>query len=187
VLFCPALPGETTHDFFTEGTMPKSEQGVTFDRFMVIPRTLIFVLRDEHVLLIKGAPTKRLWANLYNGIGGHIEPGEDALSAARRELSEETGLQAGDLRQVGTIIIDAGQPVGILLVVYRGTYAGGDLVASAEGQLEWVPLSRLAQYPLVADLRLLLPRVVGQQPGDPPFAARSFYDEHDQQQLVFND
>lgn len=166
--------------------MPKSEQGITLDRFMVIPRTLIFVTRADQVLLIKGAPAKRLWANLYNGIGGHIEPGEDALSAARRELAEETGLQALDLRQVGTIFIDAGQPVGILLLVFRGRYAGGEVVASSEGQLEWVPLARLEDYPLVADLRLLLPRVLAMQPGEPPFAARSFYDEHDQQQLVFN-
>jgi 8-oxo-dGTP diphosphatase len=166
--------------------MPKSEQGITFDRFMVIPRTLIFVIHADQVLLIKGAPTKRLWADLYNGIGGHIEPGEDALTAARRELAEETGLQADDLRQVGTIIIDAGQPVGILLLVYVGVYAGGELVASSEGQLEWVPLARLEEYPLVADLRLLLPHILAMQPGQPPFAARSFYDERDQQQLVFN-
>ena len=168
--------------------MPKSEQGITFDRFMVIPRTLIFLTREDQVLLIKGAPTKRLWANRYNGIGGHIEPGEDALTAARRELLEETGLQAGTtLRQVGTIFIDAGQPVGILLLVYKGEYAGGELVASAEGQLEWVPLAQLADFPLVADLRLILPRVLAMQPGDPPFAARSFYDKNDQQQLVFNE
>jgi 8-oxo-dGTP diphosphatase len=153
---------------------------------MVIPRTLIFVIHADQVLLIKGAPTKRLWADLYNGIGGHIEPGEDALTAARRELAEETGLQADDLRQVGTIIIDAGQPVGILLLVYVGVYAGGELVASSEGQLEWVPLARLEEYPLVADLRLLLPHILAMQPGQPPFAARSFYDERDQQQLVFN-
>jgi len=56
--------------------MPKSEQGVTFDRYAIIPRTLIFITREGpsglEVLLIKGAPTKRLWANRYNGVGGHV-------------------------------------------------------------------------------------------------------------------
>lgn len=32
---------------------------------------------------------------------GKLEPGEDPESAARRELSEETGLEAGDLRCLG--------------------------------------------------------------------------------------
>jgi 8-oxo-dGTP diphosphatase len=68
--------------------MPKSEQGVNQGRFSVIPRTLIFITHGDKILLIKGSPFKRLWANQYNGIGGHIEKGEDVLSAARRELRE---------------------------------------------------------------------------------------------------
>ena len=52
--------------------MPKSDQGVRNDRYKIIPRTLIFVTRGEQVLLLKGAEHKRLWANQYNGIGGHV-------------------------------------------------------------------------------------------------------------------
>ena len=52
---------------------------------MLIPRTLIFLTCRDLVLLLKGAPHKRLWANRYNGIGGHIERGEDVLTAAQRD------------------------------------------------------------------------------------------------------
>ena len=72
--------------------MPASDQGVSTDRYALIPRVLIFLIRDNQVLLLKGSEDKRLWANRFNGIGGHIEPGEDPLSAAYRELFEETGL-----------------------------------------------------------------------------------------------
>ena len=46
--------------------MPKSDQGVTKDRYTVIPRTAICLQRGESYLLLKGAPTKCLWANKYD-------------------------------------------------------------------------------------------------------------------------
>lgn len=171
--------------------MKKSEQGVTADRYTIIPRSLIFVFRRApstgslEVLLIKGAPAKRLWANQYNGIGGHIERGEDALSAARRELNEETGLSSVDLRLVGTVFIDADDQRGIGLFVFRGEYRGGTLIESTEGQLEWAPVDRLQDLPLVPDLRALLPRILHMQPGDPPFSALYDYDKQEQMHIHF--
>ena len=90
--------------------MPKSDQGITKDRYMLIPRTAIFVRREPagEYLLIKGALTKRLWAGKYNGLGGHVERGENVLFSAQRELLEETGLLA-DLWLCGTVIVDAGR------------------------------------------------------------------------------
>jgi 8-oxo-dGTP diphosphatase len=165
--------------------MPKSDQGVSADRYSIIPRALIFVTRGQQVLMIKGAPNKRLWANQYNGIGGHIERGEDARTAARRELREETGLSNVPLRLVGTVLIDAGENRGIALFVFRGAYTGGELMESAEGRLEWLPLDRLMEFPLVEDLKILLPRVLQTRPEDAPFSALYSYDDQDQLKIVF--
>jgi 8-oxo-dGTP diphosphatase len=163
--------------------MGKSEQAVNNDRYTVIPRVLIFITRPGEVLLLKGAPTKRLWPNQYNGIGGHIERGEDALSAAERELYEESGLRSIDLSMIGTILIDAGEGRGIGLYVFQGEYTGGKLVESREGSLEWIPTDRILDYPLVGDLKTLLPYVLAMGQSDPPFAALYYYDENDVMQI----
>ena len=153
---------------------------------MCIPRTLIFLTRGDSVLLLKGAATKRIWANKYNGVGGHVERGEDVLSSAKRELDEETGLSA-NLRLVGTLLVDVEPATGICVYVFTGECLDGEPRSSEEGRLEWLPFDELDNFPLVEDVAMLLERIRSMGVGEPPFSARSFYDEDEKLIVCFGE
>jgi len=163
-------------------SMPQSDQGITRDRYMIIPRVAVFLRRGDSYLLLQGAPSKRLWANKYNGLGGHIERGEDVLSAAKRELWEETGLTA-ELWLCGTLIVDAGD-IGVGLYIFCGDcpQESGEPAPSKEGTAEWVHIDSLGKLPVVEDLPVLLTKIHALKRGDTPFSARSYYDE--EQKLI---
>lgn len=155
--------------------MPVSDQGVHFKKYSLIPRTLSFLFRNNKVLLIKGAATKRLWPGLYNGIGGHIERGEDVASAAMREVFEETGLIARDFWLCGVVTIDTGPEIGVGLYVFRGENIIGELKSCDEGMAEWIELEHLENYPLVEDISILFPRILISDRLKDPFSAHYQY------------
>jgi len=168
--------------------MPAADQGVGQKRYQLIPRVLIFLTRGREILMIKGSPTKRLWADKYNGIGGHVEQGESVISAACRELQEETGVNGVDLELTAIITIDTGEKSGIGMFVFRGSLTEDavlDLHPSQEGTLEWVHQFDMVSLPLVEDLPVLIPRVLAHRIGEPPFYAVYSYSSEDRLQIQF--
>lgn len=139
--------------------------------YLVTPRVLIFLTSINpasgvrEVLLLKGAPDKRLWANKYNGLGGHVEATEDVYRAAVREVREEAGLAVHDLTLRGVVTIDTGADAtgrhpGVLMFVFVGEATGRALQPGPEGMPEWLPLAEVHASPHVDDLLELLPRAL---------------------------
>ena len=132
-------------------------------RYTVIPRVLVFLTRDDEVLLLRGAPDKKLWAGKYNGLGGHIEPGETPHQAAVREVGEEARLTVETLTLRAVVHVMLAPAPGVLFFVFAGTVSPGELRPSIEGEPVWVARSEINTLPLVEDLPELLPRVL--EPG----------------------
>jgi 8-oxo-dGTP diphosphatase len=166
--------------------MTLSGQRLQPDRYTLIPRTLTFLTRGDEILLIRIGPDRGAWAGLLNGVGGHIERGEDPLASARREIQEETGLTPGDLKLAGVVIVDTGEKPGIGLYVFIGEAPSDELDPGSEGTLEWIPLAELDQDQLVADLPALIPRALAMRENKAPFSALYVYDDNEELTIRFS-
>jgi 8-oxo-dGTP diphosphatase len=163
--------------------MGREEQGlaVSRQRYQVTPRTLCFLRNGDDVLLLKGAPHKRIWANRYNGLGGHVERGEDLMAAVLREAREEAGVTPRDLRLAAVVHVDGGDPLlGVLFFVFAGFVDERTVRESAEGALEWHPLAHLPVDRMAPDLPVILPRIMALPSAAGPLFLSYAYDENDQ-------
>ncbi len=140
--------------------------------YAVIPRVLIFLTHEDKILLLRGAPDKKLWAGKYNGLGGHVEACETPYQAAMRELQEEAGVIPHSLELRGIIHITLPQSPGVILFVFTGVSTETTVHASPEGTPEWISRTALPELPVVEDLPLLLSKVLA--PGGMVFGRYSF-------------
>ncbi len=137
-------------------------------RYKVIPRTLIFIFNKNEVLLIKQNSVEKPGFGKWNGIGGHIEEGENPYIAARREIKEETGLLIEDISLKFITIIPDQKETGVCLFIFSGKSDVKAIKESPEGQLRWISNEHLNDYPLMADLIRLLELVTKQNPNEFP-------------------
>ena len=99
--------------------------------------------RVEVLLIQRGRdPFKGLWALP----GGFVDQNESLADAAARELKEETGITAGELRQVGAFGDPGRDPRGhTISIAFAGWIETGAEATAGDdaAQVKWLPLSDL--------------------------------------------
>jgi 8-oxo-dGTP diphosphatase len=160
-------------------------QRVQPERYQLIPRTLIFLLHGDEILLLKVPAERGAWAGLYNGVGGHIEAGENPYAAGIRELQEETGVTPTTMRLCGVIHVSTGTSPGIGIHVFVGEADSTTVRITNEGIPEWISLQELDDIPLVADLPILIPHALEAYRKNQAFCALTTFDENGQPFLHF--
>lgn len=103
---------------------------------------------------------------LWNGVGGHIEPGETPREAAIREIAEETGYQIEVPQFAGLLTWDGFEIPPGAVAIFTAEVEDKSFVTNHEGELAWQPRDWACTASEVVDnIHVFLPKILA---GEPP-------------------
>jgi 8-oxo-dGTP diphosphatase len=112
------------------------------------------VFRDGRVLIAKRANQPQLWSLP----GGRVEPGESLADAARREVREETGVEAEIVAPTGEVEV-ALPGARYRIHAFAARWRGGEARPGPEASaVEWVRPEELARYETTKGLAEIVAR-----------------------------
>lgn len=139
----------------------------------------ILVKRGDDYLVLKRSPHKVIAPNIVHPVGGKVENDEDPYAAAKRELLEETGLVAQNIRFRG--IVTEVKPEGLpnwQIFYFLGDYESGEVVGNDEGEFLWLGKDTIKQADLFPSVQRIIDAVLDEAHG--PVFGRFLYNELDE-------
>lgn len=126
--------------------------------------TLCFLTRGDNVLMLhrQNPPNRGLW----NGVGGHLEPGESPRDCVIREVREETGFQLQEVSFSGLLTWDGFEIAAGGLYLFTAEAPFGEPSVCQEGELAWKPREWVLSSPeVVSNIHVFGPFILD---GAPP-------------------
>lgn len=132
--------------------------------------TLLFVVRDEQVLLIH--KKRGLGAGKINGPGGRIEEGETPEACAIREVEEEVKVTPTGVSEAGELFFQFVDGHSIHGYVFRANECIGDPQETDEADPFWISIHDIPYDSMWADDRIWMPLMLDRK----PFVGRYLFD-----------
>jgi 8-oxo-dGTP diphosphatase len=120
--------------------------------------TLLFVIRDDRVLLIR--KKRGLGRGKINGPGGRLDPGESARQAAVREVQEELRITPTGVREVGLLLFQFVDGYSIHVSVFTADGFDGTPTETDEAIPMWFPVADIPYHEMWADDVIWLPEML---------------------------
>jgi 8-oxo-dGTP diphosphatase len=122
------------------------------------PATLVFVVRDDEILLIN--KKTGLGKGKVNGPGGKVDPGETPEICAIRECKEELDITVSNLEYCGQHRFQFVDGYSIHVWVYRTRDFEGAAIETREAQPLWVKIDEIPYEKMWEDDKFWLPMVI---------------------------
>ena len=130
----------------------------------VIDTTMIYLKKDDcYLLLYRNKKKNDINEGKWIGAGGHVEEGETVDQCAIRETKEETGLDVHSLKCAGEVLfID--ENLKMMMYIYEIENFSGELIECNEGELKWIPIKDIYNYPMWEGDKAFLPLLINHAP-----------------------
>ncbi len=138
----------------------------------------IIIRKDGKYLVIKRSLKKKVGPGITHFVGGKVELNESPYAAAVRELREEAGISAKNIR-CEAVVTEVHPPstYGTWLVFYfSGDYESGVITTTDEGELFWLTAAEIKSQKLIPAVRETIDYIL--DPGQGTVFARFTYDEN---------
>lgn len=126
----------------------------------------VFLFRNQQVLLLHRAQDRAFAPGFYAGVGGkvHLEELGHLAQAALREVGEETGIVAEDIKDL-TLEVVLTQPergAVVVLAFFSGRTPCDPFAVCEEGSLHWVDVMDIDALPMIANAKEALLQIAKQ-------------------------
>lgn len=122
------------------------------------PATLVFVFRDDEILLIN--KKRGLGQGKVNGPGGKVDPGETPEQSAVRECREELHIEVSNLECCGEHRFQFVDGYSIHVWVYRTRDYEGVPTETDEAEPLWAPIDQIPFDQMWEDDQYWLPMLI---------------------------
>ena len=125
---------------------------------------MIYLKKDDsYLLLFRNKKKNDINEGKWIGVGGHVEKGETIDGCAIREVKEETGYDVRSLKCAGEVLfID--ENLKMMMYIYEITDFSGTMIECNEGDLKWIPIKDIYDYPMWEGDKAFLPKLINHEP-----------------------